>query len=295
MSDLLSDRFILEVEALPCWEGKVQVWPLTGGITNRNYGVQQGDGRRFAVRLGEDLPQHGVMRFNEQAAAKAAAKSGISPKIHYSAPGVLVTWLLPGRTLTAEEIRQPEHLSRIVALMKRCHTGMAAHLSGPLLAFWVFHINRSYLGHLGKTSGDLLAALPRLAQLNASLEKRLGKVEIVFGHNDLLANNIFDDGARLWLLDWDYAGFNTPLFDLANLSSNNEFFPRDDAALLSLYFEGEADAATWDGFRVMKCASLLREALWSAVSQETSTINFDYAAYTEDNLARLELALAELD
>ena len=27
----------------------------------------------------------------------------------------------------------------------------------------------------------------------------------------------------MWLIDWDYAGFNSPLFDLANLASNSEF------------------------------------------------------------------------
>ncbi|NBP95332.1 MAG: choline kinase, partial [Gammaproteobacteria bacterium] len=42
------------------------------------------------------------------------------------------------------------------------------------------------------------------------------------GHNDLLAANFIDDGHRLWLIDWDYAGYNSPLFDLANLAANNE-------------------------------------------------------------------------
>ena len=69
-----------EVEALPFWTGKIKIWPLTGGITNRNYGVEQDDGRRFAVRLGKDIPEHGVMRFNEQAAARAAAAAGLSPE-----------------------------------------------------------------------------------------------------------------------------------------------------------------------------------------------------------------------
>ncbi len=57
--------------------------------------------------------------------------------------------------------------------------------------------------------------------LNA-LEAAGGPFEIVFGHNDMLAANILDDGKRLWLIDWDYAGFNTPLFDLGGLASNNE-------------------------------------------------------------------------
>ena len=293
MNEVLGDRGILEVEALPFWTGPVKVWPLVGGITNRNYGVQQADGQRFAVRLGQDLPQHGVMRFNEQTAAQAAAKAGISPRIYFTAPGVMVSRLLPGRTLTSDEIRQPENLSRIVALVQQCHAGMPAHLQGPLLAFWVFHINRSYGAALKKADSDFGEELPRLMALNEALERRIGKVDIVFAHNDLLAANIFDDGARLWLLDWDYAGFNSPLFDLANLSSNNGFSPADDEALLEGYF-GAPDAAAYDAFHAFKCASLLRETLWSAISEATSTLAFDYRAYTAANMARLAVAVAEL-
>jgi thiamine kinase-like enzyme len=293
MNEVLGDRGIIEVEALPFWTGPIKVWPLAGGITNRNYGVQQADGQRFAVRLGQDLPQHGVMRFNEQTAAQAAAKAGISPRIYFTAPGVMVSRLLPGRTLTSDEIRQPENLSRIVALIQQCHNGMPPHLQGPLLAFWVFHINRSYGEALKKSESRLDTDLSRLLALNETLERRVGKVDIVFAHNDLLAANIFDDGARLWLLDWDYAGFNSPLFDLANLSSNNGFSPADDAALLNAYF-GAPEAATHDAFLAFKCASLLRETLWSALSEITSTLAFDYQAYTDANLARLAVAVAEL-
>ncbi len=283
-----------EVEALPFWTGKIKIWPLTGGITNRNYGVEQEDGQRFAVRLGKDIPEHGVMRFNEQAAARAAARAGLSPEIYYTAPGVMVSRLLPGRTLTPEEIRRPENLPRVAALIKLCHTGLVPYLHGPLLAFWVFHINRSYGATLRVNSSSLDAELARLLEVNDMLERRMGPVEVVFSHNDLLPGNVFDDGERLWLLDWDYAGFNSSLFDLANLASNNGFEPEHDAALLEAYFGAAPGARVWDAFRVSQCASLLRETLWSAVSEVSSGLNFDYKAYTAENLARFEAALAGL-
>ena len=34
----------------------------------------------------------------------------------------------------------------------------------------------------------------------------------------------------------------------------------------------------------MKCASLLRETMWSMVSEITSKIDFDYKSYTQENL-----------
>jgi thiamine kinase-like enzyme len=113
-------------------------------------------------------------------------------------------------------------------------------------------------------------------------------VTIVFGHNDLLAANLIDDGQRLWLIDWDYAGFNSPLFDLANLASNNEFTPELESVLLESYFGAPPAAPLSRAFAAMQCASLLRESLWGAVSRLTSSIDFDYAAYTRDYLQRFE-------
>jgi hypothetical protein len=48
-------------------------------------------GQRFFVRIGEDIPIHGVLRFNELAAARAAELAGVSPALIYSEPGVMVT------------------------------------------------------------------------------------------------------------------------------------------------------------------------------------------------------------
>jgi thiamine kinase-like enzyme len=113
-------------------------------------------------------------------------------------------------------------------------------------------------------------------------------VTIVFGHNDLLAANLIDDDQRLWLIDWDYAGFNTPLFDLANLASNNELSPDLETQLLQHYFGESPGRELRRSFLAMKCASLLRESLWGAVSRLTSSIVFDYAAYAADYLGRFE-------
>ena len=41
----------------------------------------------------------------------------------------------------------------------------------------------------------------------------------------------------------------------------------------------------------MKCVSLLRETLWSMTSEIHSEIDFDYAAYTAENLTRFKAAL----
>jgi thiamine kinase-like enzyme len=132
--------------------------------------------------------------------------------------------------------------------------------------------------------------LPSFLAASEALERAIGPIDLVFAHNDLLAANFIDDGKRLWLVDWDYAGWNTPLFDLGGLSSNNGFDEDDDVAMLTAYFEAPVDHAIRYRFRAMLCASLLREAMWSMVSESRSTIDFDYVAYTDENLRRFDAA-----
>src|SRR3546814_15654356 len=76
------------VTALDLWQGPVDPQPLSGGITNKNYLVEDA-GRRYVVRVGDDIPIHQVMRFNELAASLAAAEAGISPAVVHREPGVL--------------------------------------------------------------------------------------------------------------------------------------------------------------------------------------------------------------
>ena len=61
-----------------------------------------------------------------------------------------------------------------------------------------------------------------------------------------------DDGKRLWLIDWEYGGFGTAMFDLANIASNNQFDEKAEQDLLAAYFERESDGALLRSFYAMK-------------------------------------------
>ena len=276
---------------LPCWSGKVNPTPLLGGITNKNYLVAD-RGQKFVVRLGEDIPIHGVMRFNELAASRAAFAAGISPEVIYAEPGVLVLRYIEGRALSPELVRDAALLPSVVDLVRRCHEQVPHYLRGPALMFWVFQVIRGYATELQACASPHAGLLPRLMERAGRLENEVVPVSIVFGHNDLLAANFIDDGKRLWLIDWDYAGFNSPLFDLGGLVSNSELDADQARFVLERYF-GKVDAGLERRFAAMKCASLLRETMWSMVSETNSKIQFDYKAYTSDYLTRFGRAYDE--
>lgn len=274
--------------ALPIWTGPVTPEPLAGGMTNVNFTVTDA-GRRYLVRIGGDIPEHMISRRFEHEAARAAHAAGLSPAVRHAADDVLVLDFIDGRTLTAADVRDPANLDRLATLIRRCHREIPRHWRGPAPIFWPFQVIRDYAHTLRDTPGDLA---PLLAAADL-LERAAGPVDIVFGHNDLLPANLIDDGTRLWLLDWEYAGFNTPLFDLGGLASNAGMTPDERTALLAAYFGRAPSPDLLRRTSAMTATSLLRETLWSMVSERHSPLAFDYAAYTAENRARFDAAFEE--
>ena len=277
------------IHALGIWQGPIEIVPITGGITNRNYLVRDRTVRRV-VRLGEDIPVHHISRQNELAASQAAHAAGLSPEVIHHAPGVLVLDYIESKALSPEDIRRPEMLERVIPLVRACHHDIAREFRGAAAIFWVFHVIRDYIANLEAANSRYCQLFPDLLAKAERLEVAGGPFEIAFGHNDMLAANFLDDGKRLWLIDWDYAGFNTPLFDLGGLASNSEFSEATERSMLEAYYRMPLSADLWRRYQAMKCASLLRETLWSMVSEIHSIIDFDYAGYTAENLARFERA-----
>jgi thiamine kinase-like enzyme len=289
--DEVQARSSERVAALAIWSGPVDPFPLAGGITNQNFMVED-RGRRYVVRVGNDILVHGVVRANELAASRAAHLAGLSPGVVHAEPGVLVLDFVEGRTLAPEDVRNPANLARLVDMVRRCHRDVPQYLRGPAAMFWVFHVVRDYAHTLREGNSPHVPLLQDLLARAARLEATVGPIEVVFGHNDLLAANFIDDGHRLWLVDWEYAGFNSPLFDLGGMASNSELSPEQAEQALSLYFDKPVDDRLRRRAAAMTAASLLRETMWSMVSEIHSTVDFDYSAYTAENFRRFEAAYA---
>jgi thiamine kinase-like enzyme len=274
---------------LPVWNGSIAVETLKGGLSNESFLVSDASGRHV-VRFGRDFPFHQVYREREIMSARAAAAAGLGPAVEYAEPGVMVCAFLDAKTYGGEDVRA--NRIRIARLMRDFHTVMPKHVSGAGFMFWVFHVNRDYARTLAEGRSRMTGRLPEFLALNDALEAQQQPLPIVFGHNDLLPANFLDDGKRIWLIDFEYAGFNTAMFDLAGAASNAGMTSDESTELLTEYF-GHAPAAPLQrSCDAMQCASLLRESMWSMVSElHLSAPGADYAAYTAENLARLDAAL----
>ena len=112
-------------------------------------------------------------------------------------------------------------------------------------------------------------------------------VELRPCHNDLLNANFIDDGTRIRIVDWEYAGMGDPFFDLGNFSINHELTPDEDTELLAAYDGGAVRSARLARLTLMRTDSDFREAMWGVLQQGISSLDVDFVAYAGEHFERL--------
>jgi thiamine kinase-like enzyme len=261
---------------------------LGGGITNHNFRARFGEHDAVVRIAGAETELLGIDRAAEHVATQAAAKLGVAPEVLAFLPEhtCLVT-----RFVEAVPVAQVDGAAVASALR-------AFHEHAPALptTFDVPRIARAYLA-LAEARG---AAPSPAAREAAAMAERIAAAvaghpehAVVPCHDDLLNANILGDGARVWLVDWEYAGMGDRYFDLGNLSVNNGFDEDDDRALLAAYWDAPATDRRFAALRLMRAMSDVREALWGTVQQALSDLDFDFAGYAEKHLARLDHTTAD--
>jgi thiamine kinase-like enzyme len=262
--------------------------PLEGGITNRNYRVRFG-GRECVVRLpGKDTDLLGIDREAERAATAAAAAIGVGPDVIAFEPerGCLVTGFIEARPVPPEELRA--RVDEVAAALRAIHAGP------PLPAtFSPFERTRSYERTARERGGAIPDAYPEVRATADEIEAALA-YDPVPCHNDLLTANFLDDGDRLRILDWEYAGMGDRFFDLANFANHHDLAVDEMEALLAAYF-GESTPGRLARVRLMRPMAAFWEGMWGVVQATCSELDFDFLAYADEYLGKVRGSLSNPD
>jgi thiamine kinase-like enzyme len=273
------------------WPGRpARVSVLGGGITNHNLKVELDGGDTFVLRIaGRNSAELGIDRRVEYEASLAAAAVGVGPEVvaFVEPEGYLVTRFIEGGVVPLPRMREPEMIGRVAAALRAVHKGP------PLRGrFDAFRIVEEYRSTAFARGTSVPAEYVRARQVARVIERARGPVPERPCHNDLLNANFIDDGARVRIVDWEYAGMGDIFFDLANFAVNHELDVEARDHLLVSYF-GERRDADRRALEMMRFMSLFREAMWGVVQSAISELDFDFAAYAEEHFARASAVASE--
>jgi thiamine kinase-like enzyme len=272
------------------WRGrKLALSPLSGGLTNDNYLVQT-DGERYVMRLpGRSTDLLAIDRVNEVHNTKAAATTGIGPRVleHVAGLDVMVLEFIEGTTMSAKTLQSGDMAVRMAKSFRRLH-------SAPrfLHDFDMFRLIERYLRivdeHAVTIPADYRDWLPTVGEIEAAVS--VARLAPAPCHNDLLCENFIDDGAALRIVDYELSGNNDPCFDLGNTAQEAEFDATLRAALCEAYF-GTLDRRQLARMNLFALMSDVGWTLWGAIQATISAVDFDFKGYY---MGRWERALGVL-
>lgn len=214
-------------ECLPAELQGATITRITTGFSGA--GVYRVD-QDFVLKLGDE--HEPIERWRaKRDLQRAAAAAGVTPAVIHSDESrrAIVSALVSDRGFVPHYRDPATHAATIVQLgelLRRVHAlppPVGVEQRDPL--------------DLLRDARDALAGFAVPAFVPAAIERVLAEVPpprerpLVLSHNDVNPTNLVHDGTRLWLVDWDAAGANDPLYDLAAIAA---FLRMDDATCLAL-------------------------------------------------------------
>lgn len=190
---------------------------LTDGPDNKSYLARAG-GTDMVVKLPNVGPGISLPAEAEVDIIARVAEIGLGPRVlgYDAAAGVIVTeYLAAASPWSPETAVMHENIDRMAAALSALH-----ELRAEIRPFEPLHWAKAYIAECAETmsrSERLLAdELLRLAEEYGADE------EPVLCHNDLVAENVLDDG-RVWIIDFEYAVAAPASVDIASFAAMNDF------------------------------------------------------------------------
>src|SRR4029078_11113147 len=136
--------------------------------------------------------------------------------------GYLVTRFIEGSPVPDDVIHRPEEIARGAASLRRIHDGPA--IPGLFVPLRIVEAYRALAIARGvPIPPEHARATDAARRIDGAL--LADPLEPRPCHNVLLNANFIDDGHRIRIIDWEYAGMGDSFFDLGNFSIHQELGP----------------------------------------------------------------------
>jgi thiamine kinase-like enzyme len=265
------------------------------GLTNVNHLVAVGDDR-YVLRIPGDGTGEYINRVDEEVAARSAAAAGVNADVVFfdATDGLMVTRFIDGAaTMNAEQFRDIGAVGRAAHAFRQLHTTAAPFAAGFAL-FPMIDEYKTLLASKGAALPDGYDDVQRRAEVvRAAVEAT--PVSLVPCHCDPLCENFLDTGERMYIIDYEYAGNNDPMWDLGDLSVEGGFDAEQDDALLHAYFGDDPPPDQRGRMVAYKALCDLLWTLWGVIQHVNDNPAEDFWAYAVGRFERCTTLMSTAD
>lgn len=270
--DSLEKMYGSLLDQVPRLRSRESLRELSGGLTNRNLLVQNGQNKYVARISSNSSALLSIDRESEYQNSKIAADVGIAaPVLDYlPGQGLLVIGYLEGRTYSSRDVS--ENIPRIAQSCRVLHSAAAF-----VRDFNMFEIQKSYLTIVQERGFRLPSDYHDFADHLAQMHKALKILDegTVPCNNDLLPGNFIDDGEKIWLIDYEYSGNNDPCFELGNIWAESFLEPEHLEELVTAYY-GESRPEKFARAWLFALLAKYGWTLWATIQSSISELEFDF-------------------
>jgi len=274
--------------------GKADQITRLGGLTNLVHRVDVGDDA-VIVRIPGEGTEAYIDRGIELYNARAAAKAGVSPEVIHGDgdSGLMISQAVPNiETMT------PDLFGSRKGSPARAGAALAKlHNSGQVFKFRfeLFAMIDDYLKILSTKDVALPEGYHDVVAAAEPVKSVLSQANIQLApcHCDPLCENFLDDGALMWIVDWEYSGMNDPLWDLGDLSVEAGMNDAQDHEMMVAYFGREPTSAETGRMVIYKAMCDLLWTLWGLIQFADDNPVEDFWAYATGRFDRCKALMQD--
>lgn len=263
-----------------------------GGSTNRNYRIDCQLGS-YVLRLAGEGTGEYIDREVEFYNASIASEAGVNAEIvHFDvASGTMICrYISRAVTMDIEKFRDINALRRAGLAFRKLHD-CGSDFKGN---FDLFEQIGQYLAVLKDLDAELPAGYAEVQKDAEQLREALSMHPLPSKpcHCDPMVENCIDDGSKMHIIDFEYAGNNDPMWDLGVLSVEGDFNESQDKEFMTAYFGHAPDAFDVGRMVMYKAMCDLLWSLWGMVQYAKQNPAQDFWTYAVGRLDRCRKLMA---
>ena len=266
-----------------------------GGMTNKNYKIEI-DNECYVLRVPGNGTGEMISREDEIRNAVYANEVGVDSELVYfnEKSGIKISRFIENaETLSPEATKKQNNMIMVCDILRKLHN----YNKKMTNYFDIYEKIEQYENLANEVNAIFFNDYYEVKDKVLFLKNIMAELDVKLApcHNDTIAENFIKSGEdKMYLIDWEYAGMNDPMWDLAAHSLENKFSEDEEELLLNIYFNGKVEEKYKKRILINK---IYQDFLWSTWTIIKEAKGDDFGTYGIDRYTRakknLEIILKE--